>query len=135
MESSLLVEELICLCFQVSLPAKIAVADHSLSKYPRSNESPFSVTPVSSAELDAVSCALVIDIFSQIFRLSGEFRFYLEVCSSINQTGQLQASVKFCSYNSLTTSMRYFYKGVCIQCQIFISQLIFGKVHRLFQGL
>lgn len=52
MESSLLVEELTCLCFQVSLPVKITNSDHSVSAHPRSSESPFSATPVSTAELD-----------------------------------------------------------------------------------
>lgn len=53
MESSFLVEELTCLCFQVSLPVKTVISDHSVSAHSRSSESPFSETPVSTAELDA----------------------------------------------------------------------------------
>lgn len=53
MESSLLVEELTCLCFEVSLPVKTVISDHSVSAHPRPSEGPFSVRPVSSAELDA----------------------------------------------------------------------------------
>lgn len=56
--SSLLVEELVSLCFQVSLPGK-AVFQHlfslknSVLARPRGSESPFRATPEYSAELEA----------------------------------------------------------------------------------
>lgn len=53
-----LVEELFCLCFQVSLPGKAVIQQlfslkNGILSHPRSSESPFCATPEPSAELDA----------------------------------------------------------------------------------